>query len=1243
MTHRLLPPAFLRILCLSFFITSWVASASGVGALSTPDDKKPLFEELNFTFEQPGWPWSEIPATTMGEDTTLAYRKSINDAYFIIIAEKIGVEYGINNELLTETAMSHLRAVSPVATFSDTSIVEINGLPWVNFTGKAKLLGQDYVYGYLVCTRNGYSYQLMTWRSGTFPELAKSDILELGELFKQIDPERIYHSEDFEPLSQFEDPAVGFSIDLGATGWTTWQVGDEEFPQAVFTATQANEVFLFAVPLYHEGLNPSFKDLKNSLLLSLLNIDASSGLNGRDKIVRQGEERFLQSSFTSENVEGFTNSFVIQVRKFKDFSYLLGGYSGDPEKMAAVESALAAVRISEEIDVEALASAMALEVKYFQAQTLNQLAVNAYSQSNYVLARRYLQRSLSLDKSDPAVASNFAIVTSEQGDHQAIVDLFEASPDAFEENYPFLEYYAAALAQLNRDAESEAVFNTVFDSSNMSESGLWSYMELLGKQERWKDGIAIARDFSDLTGSLSALQWAASYHSEIGDHDQALEILQELKENNPFELSLDYDIAYVYLNQEKYAKTIEYIEALGDDVEAYPLLLTIKGNALFGLKSYLKAKECYARAVELNPLDEEAKSMLDYATLALGKGDTKVNQTPIEPVPMPEFLAEKAKAAEASPLSGSESVILYTVQSIHYEKEKVNRKTTTTKVAIRDDAGLDMYSTLSFTFDPFYEDVYVNEIIVRDADGEVIGREERSDFYLLDNNGDVIVSQDRLLYAPVSGLTKNCTLEYTVSYNTTGLIEEFPMLWQSFTYFQKSLFCGVSITGDIDSVAAESSEGVDESSDSTHLIWYAENTPSYQNEDYQADIETFAPHLVLAEKSLSWESEVERYFEDIAERLTTSEAIKALSQQLTAEADSEEAKIAAVYGFIQKEFTYKALAFGPRAQIPNTADKVVADKYGDCKDLALLANRLLDALGIRSNLALVNTAARIKTELPSLDQFDHMILYLPDYAGGHFIDCTSQHVSLKLSTPIGLDGRNILVLEEGAPRFVVAKDPVLEENTISSSKRLEIVDDSLHVEETLRFTGLPAAYFRSYLVTLQESQTLDTFQAMMSSRTNQNLRLESVDTSNLKEVDAPLEVVMSYNIPRAVKRTSRGLTLPTVPAVWEHYYLGVPFARDRKTPFKVRHPISFESKLTLLPPEGLRLSQDDLANIEKDTGYHRYRHRRLADEETGQISVSSVISQLLAEGPRERFDSFQTSAQDALSLVSESLDFERVP
>lgn len=1231
----------------SLLVTALIAFSAtsrllAVGSISGSPEDLTRFEDLNFTFEKPGWPWITVKATTLSEDANVAYRKTTTDAYFIIIGEKVGVEYDFTTDFLIESAKTNMRSLSPKAVFSEPETIEINEIEWSCFTGSVEMMGTDLAYGYLVYSANGFGYQLVNWRSGSDTAAAKSDVLALGKNFELIEPDLVYNSEEFKPIGIYKNEAAGIEVDLEGDGWTSWPIGEIEFPQTTFTATKGNEVSLFAIPLYHQGLNPSFKDLKNSLLASTFDVDATAGLNSRDKIVRIDGDRILQSTFSFENYSGEENSFVIQIRKFKGFSYMVGGYSPDKARLPEVESALAKIQFSETIEVDRAIESYSDELRFFQSQSLNQLAISAYSQNNYIHAKRYLERSLDFDNSDPSIATNFAVVSSDQGDYQSIIKLYEKHPEELEDNIQFLEYYAYALSQVDQAGKAEEVYVKISESGNMSEAGLWSYMELLAIQERWQDGIVVAEDFGILTGSQNARQWAASFYSELEQFDTALELLNELKDEKPFDLAVDYEIAYVYLTQEKYSKTIEYIDSLGDEIDSYPLLYTLKGNAQFGLKSFVKAKETYKLAIELNPVDEEAKSMLEYATLALGKGDTDVNHTPIDPVAIPDSLLAKAKAIEAAHSESSESEILHTLLAIHYEKEKINKQTRTTKVIIRDDAGVDAYSTLSFSYDPFYETVYVNEIIVRDLDGKVIGRETRDDFYILDDSNDEIISQDKSLHTPVSGLKKDSTLEYTVTYNATGLIEEFPLSWQNFTYMQDSLICAVSVSGETDSVAHYSSEGVKLLEEDDTLIWYAENVPNYKIESYQADLESFAPYLVLAEKSLSWDAEVDEYFDEIADRLSSSDEITNLAKSLTGSANTDEEKIRSIYRYIQKEFTYKALAFGPRAQIPNPADQIVKDKYGDCKDLALLANRLLNSIGIKSNLALVSTASQIQTQLPSLDQFNHMILYLPDYNGGHFIDCTSQHVELEHSTPLGLEEREILVLEPGNPHFVDTGKQLLGENTINSQRLIEVLDENVHVEETLEFTGLPAAYFRSYLSSLQESQMLDTFQMMMISQASQDLRLEKIETLHTDELEKPLTVVLSYSISRAIKKTSGGFTLASMPSVWEQYYLDVPFVRDRQTPFKIRNPIAFHSKVTVVAPKGTRPVKDALRNLDQNSGYHVFQHNRAFDEKTGRLSVDNTVQVLPEEGAHDQFQKFQDSAQDVLSLVGDSLEFETI-
>ena len=53
----------------------------------------------------------------------------------------------------------------------------------------------------------------------------------------------------------------------------------------------------------------------------------------------------------------------------------------------------------------------------------------------------------------------------------------------------------------------------------------------------------------------------------------------------------------------------------------------------------------------------------------------------------------------------------------------------------------------------------------------------------------------------------------------------------------------------------------------------------------------------------------------------------------------------------------------------------------------------------------------IRKNIPSLDQFDHMIVFVPASKGGSFFDCTSKDAPLSSGIPIGLAEQDALVFE----------------------------------------------------------------------------------------------------------------------------------------------------------------------------------------------------------------------------------------
>ncbi|MDQ0454358.1 DUF3857 domain-containing transglutaminase family protein [Rhizobium paknamense] len=90
---------------------------------------------------------------------------------------------------------------------------------------------------------------------------------------------------------------------------------------------------------------------------------------------------------------------------------------------------------------------------------------------------------------------------------------------------------------------------------------------------------------------------------------------------------------------------------------------------------------------------------------------------------------------------------------------------------------------------------------------------------------------------------------------------------------------------------------------------------------------------------------------------------------------------AAIHGWIQQNIAYKAIFLNANdGWVEHSVDKILANGFGDCKDQAALMQALLAVKGIRSEPVVVNWGDKYTPyPLPLPIQFNHVILYLPDY------------------------------------------------------------------------------------------------------------------------------------------------------------------------------------------------------------------------------------------------------------------------
>lgn len=119
--------------------------------------------------------------------------------------------------------------------------------------------------------------------------------------------------------------------------------------------------------------------------------------------------------------------------------------------------------------------------------------------------------------------------------------------------------------------------------------------------------------------------------------------------------------------------------------------------------------------------------------------------------------------------------------------------------------------------------------------------------------------------------------------------------------------------------------------------------------------------------------------------------------------------------FVQDEIRYMGIEVGQYSHKPNSPEKVLQQRYGDCKDKSLLLLHLLNPIGIKAYMAYANTYRTIKTDeyLPSPFAFNHVVLLVELGAKKIWIDPTISYQRGPIDQLFFPDYGKVLVLKKG--------------------------------------------------------------------------------------------------------------------------------------------------------------------------------------------------------------------------------------
>lgn len=161
--------------------------------------------------------------------------------------------------------------------------------------------------------------------------------------------------------------------------------------------------------------------------------------------------------------------------------------------------------------------------------------------------------------------------------------------------------------------------------------------------------------------------------------------------------------------------------------------------------------------------------------------------------------------------------------------------------------------------------------------------------------------------------------------------------------------------------------------------------------DFSAPADTnFVPEETVSEEDFSkqvhystlkdWNAFADEYRRRTEGKTIPTPGIIQLAEEITRPAKSRQDEARLLYQWVSQNIRYVQVYLNDGHYIPHTADEVLKNRYGDCKDKAVLLKALLKSRGIDSSLILVDVSTKYTLpELPTADAFNHVIVYLPEW------------------------------------------------------------------------------------------------------------------------------------------------------------------------------------------------------------------------------------------------------------------------
>lgn len=825
-----------------------------------------------------------------------------------------------------------------------------------------------------------------------------------------------------------------------------------------------------------------------------------------------------------------------------------------------------------------------------------------------------------------------------QKKYKEAYDFLNKHDSNFKNNLLLLSWRAFLETELGMKEAAQKNYEKLFAAGYKSDSDFELYADFLEKNKKYEAALEASKEYYGENPPQSVLVKMSCYLYYLGKHDVAIQMLKEKMEGIPFNLSIGYELDDHYYKQGMYQEAIKVCDKIIKQNSKALWAFYRKGKSQYQSRWYRQAKESVEIALKMKPGDSKIKDLLDNISNVLGEGNNYLVKEKIEPSKIPDtYKVDPKDWDKAWTKEGYNASYIRRLTSVSLLDNGDCVETNYRLIKLLTKGGVESFSSQVIYFNPQDEQVFVNELSVFDDQGNLIAEGDVKNYYVIDDTSSGMASNDKELNLPTPGLEEGYYIRLVYSRKKSGykkfrlfkhyLCATFPV--------EKSVFY---FWGDMKKIKWVGSEDLISEPLETGCCWKIDHPPIYTSETIQPSASKFMPLIQVNDSKNTWENEGLSYLKLIDDKLKMDPETKQLAEELTKSITKKEDKILALSNYVQSKLTYKAIEFGRRAYIPNPSPLIIKNKYGDCKDHALLLHMLLKGAGVPSNLAFVDTNDSVEEDLPSNDYFNHVIVHIPGEGPGRFVDCTDKDTDTQLPIPYGMSLNKALILDPKKPYLVTLPEYPQGSCDVVSEREIELKENGdVLVKETQVSHGYYAAIMRYYLMSQEAVKRKEAMEDRMR-RHGLPIALKELRAENVEQINQPVTLHMEYLIKNHFKPSDNRL-IGHIPSPWESYYIYIDPVEKRNNPLCLSYPLVMKTSITIKGPEGWRLGEIKIQDESQDTSFGQWRLK--AGIATGGMKADFYYHQITGEHPAEAFNGFQEMRNASIHALKNSLVFSR--